>query len=136
MCNVCNSGGNCCGFTNTSANNGCGCWGWFGTCQRLCRDCNGNIRVLNNGCGCNSCGCNRCRPCNCCVCCRNNYACPCCVGCNVNNGCGGITTFGTNGVNSTVSANNFSTNDDYYNRQYALNGRSNRCGDRCGCGCW
>ena len=129
MCNVCNSGGNCCGVTNTSANNGCGCWGWFGTCQRLCRDCNGNIRVLNNGCGCNSCGCNRCG------CCNNNRSGNGCGCCNGNNGCDSITVFGNN-VRVTGSANDTSTFDDYYARQYALNGRNNRCGDRCGCGCW
>lgn len=131
MCNVCNSCGNCNGFSNSSTNNGCGgcsglnnrsatngCGGCglFCSCQRMCRDCNGNIHVWNYGYGCNSCD---------------------------------RIAFVGNGVSTTVATNENSTCDDYYARQYALNGRNNRsvcdcgcnggrngrCCNRCGCGC-
>ena len=79
MCNTCNTifnfgrsngcGCNACSTVNTSGcgngcGNGCGCcplFSWLfgnGSYQRVCRDCNGCLRVINSGC--NSCGWNAC----------------------------------------------------------------------------
>ena len=169
MCNTCNSSGfsnGRCGYFTTSTNNGfgcgCGCfcnnlWNLFnGNCcgcnsgynpcyQRICRDCNGNIRVSNSS----TCG-------------WSTW----------NNGCNGGWSTWNNGWNGnsghsgcgcengnarsadirliTVCGNSGNTDnsrrsrhsecdtaatsengDDYYDRQYGLNGRSGRC--PCGC---
>ncbi len=126
MCNYCNSFASGCGWNGL----------WRTGYQRLCRDCNGNIRVntCNGGCGCgcqNSCGCSN-------SCCNNH----CC-----NNGCdnstgnndntngntgGGFTcvTVCGNRANAATSTGNtsrgcgYTTNanatDYYYARQYGL----------------
>ena len=138
-------------------NTGCGCrnrfsCGWNGNAwcfQRICRDCQGNIHVINNGNGC-GCGCNQT---------WNN-------GCNQTwNGCGGfnalvIPTNGTaatyngcqrtcgstynttyNGCQRTCGATTYGgcvnaltvTNDAYYARLYGLTGSTGTT--RCGCTC-
>lgn len=142
MCNTCNSNvfsnrgcryATSCNYSTMSSNIGCG--SSLGCGQRLCRDCNGNIRVINNGYNCyNYC----------------NYCCfqPCCCHCgcgnsgntndsnnggtsgNANNGYGCVIVCGTTANTATT------TNDDYYARQYGLNGRNGRSSDRCGCGGW
>lgn len=143
MCNICNSCGNCRGLSNSSTNNGCGCCGGrsntsanngCGGCglfcvnQRICRDGNGNIRISNNECGCNFCNC------------RTGFG--SCVNTMV------ASDF-ANGVRATVTVNDTESSEDYYVRQYALNGRNNRSNcdcrcnngstnrlyNRCGCGC-
>ena len=138
-------------------NTGCGCRNRFSCCgwngnawsfQRICRDCQGNIRVINNG---NGCGCNQT---------WNN-------GCNQtwNNGCGhhggfsalvfpingtaatyngcqrtcGGTTY--NGCQRTCGGTTYNgcvnaltvTNDAYYARLYGLTGNTGTT--RCGCTC-
>ncbi len=117
MCNVCNSYGYNTATASTSGSwNGCGCN------QSICRDCGGNIHIHNYRC---------CRPCSC--------------GCNNggNTGNGGSTSTNGNGYGcitvcgaaanavpastantATTAASSY---DEYYARQYALNGRSNRC---------
>ena len=133
MCNVYNTGrSGGCGYATPINTGGCGVFG-FG--QRLCRDCNGNIRVINDGNGC----------CN-----QRWHTCPCYCGC----GCGNNTTDTNNGTDTgnangntngryacvtvcgvlanTPTTANATTGDDYYARQYALNRRNNHCGCRCG----
>lgn len=132
MCNTCNttnttnSGCNC-GCNNCGCNNGllswlfgnnhsCGCGNWSNSvwgqngCQRICRDCCGNLRItqFSNGCGCNN-------GCSC------NNGCGCNSGCGCNNGCGGVQA-------NVFTQSSRSSNDYYYARQYGLNGRSSRCG--------
>lgn len=165
MCNTCNSsvfsgsgcGCNSCGNSlfNLFGGNSCGCNSCcnngsnFGF-QRICRDCNGNIRVRNSNC----CGCNGC---------SNNWnwwnngwngwnwwnnGCNCDCSSDWSNGnsrsgdirlitvCGnsGNTDNSRQSRNSDNDTTRASDNgDDYYARQYGLNGRSGR--SSCGCGC-
>ena len=134
MCNGCNSN------RSGGYNSGCGYTCGYATqvnatanvspfSQRLYRDCNGNIRVMNYA---N----NSCCRCHCC------YRCPCRCGCGGNNGCVTICGASANATASATGSANTTTNvgscDDYYARQYGLNGRNNRsrCGCGCGCGGW
>ena len=123
MYNTCNTGF---GYNRSASTFGsCGSWGNWGNwgVQRICRDCNGNIRV-NNACG-NACSCN----CNCCcnTCgCNNNDSNNSNnqQGSNGGNGTGGFTcvTFCGNGVAQNTSFLNTSDTNSYYTR-------------RSGCGC-
>ena len=145
MYNLCNTG---CVYRNRC--NSCGCSGNTWTFQRICRDSQGNIRVINNrnsGCGCG---------------CSQGWN----TGCNQtwNTGCnqtwsGGFgawivpttltTGTGYNGCQRTCGATAYNgygttrcggcvnaltvTNDAYYARLYGLTGS---CGTtRCGCTC-
>ncbi len=115
---------NCCRYYN-------GCYG-YGTCsQRICRDCCGNIWVrqtTNCNCGCNNgCGCGN----------NGNGS----TSSNNGNGNGqgfACVTFCGNSSNSsgqttTSTAYNY---DEYYARQYGLNGYGGGCaarGSQCGC---
>ncbi len=118
MCNYCNS-----------ATCGCGGSFWSSGYQRLCRDCCGNIRVANSGCGC-----------------QQNCGCGDTNGTDSNGNTAarsGFTylTFCGNGLGTTNAANTASTSscgcasstannyDWYYARQYGLLGYSG-----CPCG--
>ena len=175
MCNTCNtsfgsnrSGCNCgCNSCTNSlwnlfsgnscgCNNGCGCnsWGNWGF-QRICRDCNGNIRVRNS-CGCsgntwNWDGCNSC--CNGNTWNWNNGCNSCCNGCDNNNDASVFFTRSGNGNVRCVSfcnTNNTSNTSDtsntsnrssgcidgnaFFARQFGLtSGRSGRSSCNCGC---
>ena len=151
MCNGCNSN------RSGGYNGGCGYTCDYATqvnatanvspfSQRLCRDSNGNIRVINyanNSC-CHCCHCCHC-GCGCgCGCGGNNNGNDAATGNNTNgNGYGCVTICGASAnatANATGTANttaSVGSCDDYYTRQYGLNGRNNnhsRCG--CGCGGW
>ena len=155
MCNTCNSSrSGCYAYTTSRNTDGCGyttprntdgCCGYatpisanggvfWGLNQRLCRDCNGNIRVINNR---STCGCHCCCPCCCCPC---HCGCGCSNGGTESNdgdtsgnGNGGYACLTVCGVATTATANAV-TGDDYYARQYALNRRSGRSSCNCGCG--
>lgn len=160
---------NGCGYSTTSTNNGCGCGcnaccnclfnllygnsccsnSCYNPCyQRICRDCNGNIRVSNsNGCGYSTASTNN--GCNGGWNTWNN-------GWNGNSGHSGcgcengnsrsgdihfITVCGNSGNNGNGRRCRYfegdttatsDSGDDYYARQYGLNGRSGR--SSCGCG--
>ncbi len=121
MYNVCNSCGG--GYVGVNTARTDGYWNIFGNGQRVCRDCQGVIHVHNYGC------CNRCR-CNCGNT-NNNTE----TGNTTNgNGYGCITVCGNaaNATSTTATANTTAAYDEYYARQYALNGRSNRAACRCG----
>ncbi len=123
MCNFCNVSSGCSG-TTTASSCGYGCTQsfWNGGLQRICRDCYGNIRVRQSGCGCNAgCGCSSTSQCG------SNCGCGCSN--NVNNGNsennnGGFTcvTFCGNARNTGTTANTSTSNcgDLYYARQYGL----------------
>ena len=131
MCTTCNSTRNgCYDYATPISTNGCG---GFAYGQRLCRDCNGNIRVMTANTGCNVC---------CCPC-----YCHCCGGCgggnngvegnngatsgNGNGGYGCVTICGA--AANTTTAANMAAIEEYYARQYAWNRRNGR--SSCGCGC-
>ena len=121
MCNTCYTNFSnrnfcsCLWLLNNLFDNGCGCNncngcnGTWGN-QRVCRDCCGNLRIMNgclrnttfgNGCGCG--GYNRTTNT------RNGNGCGC-------------------GCANTTSATSTTTNGEtYYNRQYCLNGACNFC---------
>ncbi len=126
MCNICNTGYNFgqsgCGYATGYYGCNRGSWG-CGT-QSVCRDCNGNLRIIqrntNNCCRCSNCwhhdcGCNQ----------GNGTA----TEGNGNNGRFTCVTFcgTTNGFAATPA-----NGDLYYARQYGLRPRGNGCS--CGFG--
>ena len=137
MCNTCNTGytNRCSSYGNSCQNYGCNCfscgllnWLFGGNCgynrQSVCRDCCGNLRIVNRSNGCN-------HSCNC-GCAGNTTS-----QSNTTNGnaqsfgcytvCGGFgnnasTTFGVNG-----------NGNDYYDKQYALGRNASYNSYSCGC---
>ena len=104
--------------------------------QRICRDCNGNIRVINDVGASSCCGCQHCH-CGCGCGCGGNGSGSGTSG-NATNGNGGfgcVTICGATsnvGTTSGTTTTNVITNDEYYARQYGLGCRRSRCG----CGGW